>query len=150
MNLAAVNYYFGSKEVALCRDDSRGVSGRSMKAALLRFLQRAGASKPPRPTGGAAGARDGAVGAAGVPLSWIRTRRMAGHHIIRILGRSLAEPLPLHGRRAGGGIPQPTMARFQPGRAPQRAPQLSPEDFLWRLQLCDRRDAAPPSRCCIG
>ena len=53
--------------------------------------------------------------------------------IARIIGRSMADPLPIMDEIVTRQF-QPTMARF--GQAIRRhVPALSPEDFLWRLSF---------------
>jgi len=62
-----------------------------------------------------------------------RDQSRGGSHIIRIVGRSLAEPLPFMDAILAAEF-QPTMARFS--QAVRRSvPQLTPEDFLWRLSF---------------
>lgn len=56
-----------------------------------------------------------------------------GRHFLRIIGRSMDEPLPFMAELVAQEI-QPTLTRF--GQAMRRhAPSLSPEDFLWRLNF---------------
>ena len=127
VNLAAVNYHYGDKEslyVAVIMRRMEPIN-HSRLAKLNRAEEVAG-DKP-------------------VPLAVIMeimarpffelcdgTNR-GGLSIVRIVGRSMAEPLPFMHDLITSQF-QPTMTRF--GQAIRRhVPTLSPEDFLWRLSF---------------
>jgi AcrR family transcriptional regulator len=127
VNLAAVNYHFGGKESLYVAMVSRRL--RSLNETRLASLERAEQEAGSQP-----------VPVARVIELLVRPvfdlsgdRSHGGAHIIRILGRSLAEPLPFMDAILAAEF-QPTMARFS--QAVRRSmPQLSPEDFLWRLSF---------------
>ena len=127
VNLAAVNYHFGGKEALNTAMVSRRL--RALNETRLANLDRAEREADGQP----------------VPLHRViellvrpvfelsEDQSHGGAHIIRLLGRSLAEPLPFMDAVLAAEF-QPTMARFS--QAVRRSvPQLSPEDFLWRLSF---------------
>jgi len=127
VNLAAVSYHFGGKESLYAAMVTRRL--RSLNETRLNSLEQAEQEAGGRP----------------VPLPRLiellvrpvfelsQDEAHGGSHIIRILGRSLAEPLPFMDAVLATEF-QPTMALFS--QAVRRSvPQLSPEDFLWRLSF---------------
>ncbi len=127
VNLAAVNYHFGGKESLYTAMISRRLRARyeTRRANLERAEREAGVQPVPLPT---------VIELLVRPVFELsEDRSHGGAHVIRILGRSLAEPLPFMGAVLAAEF-QPTMARFS--QAVRRSvPQLSPEDFLWRLSF---------------
>ncbi len=126
-NLAAVNYHYGDKESLFATVIRRRIQpiNRDRLGRLAQAEQEA-EGKP-------------------VPLAMIieimarpifelcEDPATGGQHTARLIGRSLAEPLPLMEEILAAEF-QPAMASF--GQAIRRhAPTLSPEDFLWRLSF---------------
>lgn len=125
VNLAAVHYHLGDKEFLFGLVLTRRL--RPMNASRLAQLEQAEK--------------------AALPLSMNRiieimvrpvfelcaSPDLRGRHFIRLLGRSLTDPLPfmedLHAKEL-----QPTLVRF--GQSIRRlVPNLTPEEYLWRLSF---------------
>lgn len=127
VNLAAVNYHFGSKESLYAAMIARRI--RPINEARLAALEKA----------------EQAAEGAPVPLATVlailvrpilelsKDATQGGPGIVRIIGRSLAEPLPFMDAILASEF-QPTLARFSQA-VRRNAPHLSPEDFLWRLSF---------------
>jgi AcrR family transcriptional regulator len=127
VNLAAVNYHFGDKESLY-----RAVIKRHLQPinqARLHLLTEAERMAGDQP----------------VPLGLIleifaeplfalgEDTGKGGHPIIRIVGRSLAEPLPFIDGLLAEEF-HPVTARFAQAMR-RHVPYLSPEDYLWRLSF---------------
>src|SRR5258708_2370723 len=127
VNLAAVNYHYGDKESLYAAVIRRRIQPINRdRLASLAQAEKEAEGKP-------------------VPLALIielmarpifelcEDPATGGHHTVRLIGRSLAEPLPFMEEILAAEF-QPAMASF--GQAVRRhAPALSPEDFLWRLSF---------------
>ena len=127
VNLAAVNYHYGDKESLYLAVVLRRMEpiNHARLAKLNRAEEKAGDKPVPLALIMEIMARplfelcDGADG--------------RGPSMVRIIGRSMAEPLPFMDDVVARHF-QPTMTRF--GQAVRRhVPALSPEDFLWRLSF---------------
>ena len=127
VNLAAIHYHLGDKQTLYALVVSRRL--RPINETRLAWLEKAEQQA------------DGQV----VPLAQViefmarpvfelcEDADHGGRHIARILGRSLAEPLPFTDELLAREF-HPAMTRF--GQAVRRhVPALSPEEFLWRLSF---------------
>ena len=127
VNLAAVNYHYGDKEslyVAVIMRRMEPIN-RARLAKLNQAEELAGDQPLPLAVVLEIMAR---------PLFELCDGTdKGGLSIARIIGRSMADPLPVMDEIVVRQF-QPTMARF--GQAIRRhVPALAPEDFLWRLSF---------------
>ena len=127
VNLAAVNYHHGAKEslyLEIIRRRLQPINESRLQNLTEAERQAAGAPVP----------LDLLVDIMARPLFELYADAdHGGRHAARLIGRSLAEPLPFMAEFLAAEF-QPTMSRF--GQALRRhAPTLSPEDFLWRLSF---------------
>lgn len=126
VNLAAAHYHLGNKQTLYALVFSRRL--RPLNEARLAALDKAESASPGR-----------VVPLAQLfeflarPVFDLGAGTDGGRHFIRVLGRSLSEPLPFKDELLAREF-QPAMTRF--GQALRRhVPALSPEDFLWRLSF---------------
>ena len=127
VNLAAVNYHFRNKEalyVEVLRHRLRPIN-----VARLARLEAALARPPER-----APSLEEILEIMIRPVFEVhRNPAAGGPHIVRIIGRSLTEPLAFMGEVLAEEF-QPVMARFSQAIR-RHAAHLTPEDFLWRLSF---------------
>jgi AcrR family transcriptional regulator len=127
VNLAAVNYHHGDKEslyLEIIRRRLRPVN-QARLTSLAEAEQRSGESPVPLETL--------ADIMAGPLFELYAGPDTNGRHAARLIGRSLADPLPFMEKLLAEEF-QPVMARF--GQAFRRhVPALSPEDFIWRFSF---------------
>lgn len=126
VNLAAAHYHLGNKQTLYALVFARRL--RPLNELRLAGLEKAEAAAPDRV----------------VPLAQVMEIMLrpvfelgrstdGGRHFLRVLGRSLSEPMPFKDELLAREF-QPTLTRF--GQALRRhAPTLSPGDFLWRLSF---------------
>lgn len=127
VNLAAVNYHFGSKEALYIEVIRRRVDpiNEERLARLDQAITAAGAQPPPL---------DQVVDILIRPVFEVhQDPTRGGPHIVRILSRTLTEPLPfmseiIHARFRG------VLNRFSQV-VRRHVTHLSPEEFLWRMSF---------------
>lgn len=127
VNIAAVNYHFGSKEALYVEVVQRRI--RPINAARLARLTEAvakGGDQPP-------------------PLADVldilirpvfdvhQDPTRGGEHIVRIIARCLTEPLPFMSELLATEF-HPVLARFSQVIR-RHAAHLAPEEFMWRLSF---------------
>ena len=127
VNLAAVNYHYKDKETLYRAIITTRMT--RLNEERLSQLQNAERSSDGRP----------------IPLDrlwdmYFRPifelgvdRDRGGHHFIRVLGRSMVEPLPFVQAVLANEI-HPVTARFAQAFR-RHVPQLPPEEFMWRLSF---------------
>lgn len=127
VNLAAAHYHIGDKESLYLLIMGRRLRpiNESRLAALEQAEQQAGGQPVPLVR---------IIEIMASPFFELSADQSGGgHYFARIFGRSLTEPLPFMEEYLAREF-QPAMARF--GQALRRhAPNLTPEEFLWRLAL---------------
>ena len=125
VNLAAVNYHFGSKHALIEAVFRRRLD--PMNAARLAALEKLEAeSRPADP--------ERIIRAfVGESLRMIEDAKGGGRNFIRLLGRTYTEPAkPI--RALIGQLYVPVMARFK--AAFERAlPQMPPDELVWRMHF---------------
>ena len=127
VNLAAVNYHFGSKESLF-----RAVFVRRLKPINLARLAKLDAAQHT--------AGEGTVHLDLLLQIYLepvfelsRDTTCGGNHFVRIISRSLVEPLPVLEQILAEEF-HPVTARFTQALR-RHVPRLSPEDFLWRISF---------------
>lgn len=127
VNLAAVNYHFGNKEALYVAVLKRRLQ--PINQARLQKLAEAERTADGQPV-----PLDLLLEIFASPLfALCQDTSQGGHHTIRLVGRSMAEPLPFVDALLADEF-HPVTARF--AQAIRRhAPQLSPEDYLWRVSF---------------
>jgi AcrR family transcriptional regulator len=127
VNLAAVNYHFGNKESLY-----RAVIKRRLQPINRSRLEKLAEAE--RAAGGGPVALPLLLEIFAGPLFALgRDTGQGGHHIIRLVGRSMAEPLPFIDELLAEEF-HPVTARFAQAMR-RHVPQLAPEDYLWRLSF---------------
>jgi len=127
VNLAAVNYHFGSKDALIEAVFRRRLD--PMNAARIAELDRL-----ENAAGGAALAPEAIIRAfLGASLALIEDAKCGGRNFIRLLGRAYTEPSkPI--RVLIGQLYAPAMSRFK--SAFERAlPELPKEELIWRMHF---------------
>ena len=127
VNLAAVNYHFGSKDAMIEAVFRRRLD--PMNAARIAELDRI-----ENAAGGAALAPEAIIRAfLGASLALIEDAKCGGRNFIRLLGRAYTEPSkPI--RVLIGQLYAPAMSRFK--SAFERAlPELPKEELIWRMHF---------------
>ena len=126
VNLAAAHYHLGNKQALYSLVLSRRL--RPLNEARLAELERAEASTSTRLV-----PLPRIIEIMARPIFELSAEHHGGQYFVRVLGRSLSEPLPFKDELLAREF-QPAVTRF--GQALRRhAPALSPEDFLWRLSF---------------
>jgi AcrR family transcriptional regulator len=126
VNLAAVNYYHGDKETLYLEILRR-------RLQPLNRLRLARLDDAEQEAGGGPVPLERLIESLAGPLFELHLDANGGRHIARLLGRSMAEPLPFMEKFLAGEM-QPVLARF--AQAIRRhQPTLPPEDFLWRFSF---------------
>ena len=125
VNLAAVNYHFGSKDALIEAVFKRRLDPMNAeRVAALDALEK----------GGPALASVDIIRAFVVPsLRLIEDAKGGGRNFIRLLGRTYTEPAKAV-RALIGQMYAPTMERYK--RALERAlPQMPPDELVWRMHF---------------
>ena len=127
VNLAAVNYHFGSKDALIEAVFRRRLD--PMNSARIAELDRleaaAGASPPPT---------DAIIRVfLGASLAMIEDTKGGGRNFIRLLGRAYTEPSkPI--RALIGQLYAPAMARYK-GAFERALPDLPKDELIWRMHF---------------
>jgi AcrR family transcriptional regulator len=127
VNLAAVNYHFGSKDALIEALFRRRLD--PMNAARLAALEKLEADSAGRPL-----AAEGIIRAfVGESLRMIEDNRSGGRNFIRLLGRTYTEPAKSI-RALIGQMYAPTIERYK--AALERAlPQMPRDELVWRMHF---------------
>ena len=127
VNLAAVNYHFGSKDALIEAVFRRRLD--PMNAARLAELDRL-----EREAGGQPLAPEAIIRAfVGTSLRMIEDARHGGRNFVRLLGRTYTDPSKSI-RALIGGLYAPAMERFK--AAFERAlPQMPRDELVWRMHF---------------
>ena len=127
VNLAAVNYHFGSKDALIEALFRRRLD--PMNAARLSALEKLEAEAAGRPLAAEAIIR----AFVGESLRMIEDNRNGGRNFIRLLGRTYTEPAKSI-RALIGQMYAPTIERYK--AALERAlPQMPREELVWRMHF---------------
>src|SRR5688572_2511769 len=127
VNLAAVNYHFGSKDALIEALFRRRLD--PMNAARLAALEKLETEVPGRPLAAEAIIR----AFVGESLRMIEDNRSGGRNFIRLLGRTYTEPAKSI-RALIGQMYAPTIERYK--TALERAlPQMPREELVWRMHF---------------
>jgi len=127
VNLAAVNYHFGSKDALIEAVFRRRLD--AMNAARIAELDRLEAEAAGRPLA------PGPIIRAfvGASLRMIEDSKCGGRNFIRLLGRTYTDPQK-HIRSLIGQLYAPAMERFK--NAFERAlPQMPRDELVWRIHF---------------
>ena len=127
VNLAAVNYHFGSKDALIEALFRRRVD--PMNAARLAELERLEKDSAGRPI-----AHEAIIRAfVGPSLRLMEDARAGGRNFIRLLGRTYTEPTkPI--RLLIGRLYAPVMERYKAALA-RTLPHMPPEELVWRMHF---------------
>jgi AcrR family transcriptional regulator len=127
VNLAAVNYHFGSKDALIEALFRRRLD--PMNAARLAALEKLESDSAGRPL-----AAEGIIRAfVGESLRMIEDSRSGGRNFIRLLGRTYTEPAKSI-RALIGQMYAPTIERYK--AALERAlPQMPRDELVWRMHF---------------
>src|SRR3954465_3675979 len=127
VNLAAVNYHFGSKDALIEAVFRRRLD--PMNAARLAALE-----KVESEAGGPAHAPEAIIRAfVGESLRMVEDAKGGGRNFIRLLGRTYTEPSkPI--RVLIGQLYAPTMERYKSAFV-RALPQMPPEELVWRMHF---------------
>jgi AcrR family transcriptional regulator len=127
VNLAAVNYHFGSKDALIEAVFRRRLD--PMNAARLGALEKAESEAAGRPL-----APEAIIRAfVGESLRMVEDAKGGGRNFIRLLGRTYTEPAKAI-RALIGQMYAPTMERYK--AALERAlPQMPREELVWRMHF---------------
>jgi AcrR family transcriptional regulator len=127
VNLAAVNYHFGSKDALIEALFRRRLD--PMNAARLAALEKLEAEAAGRPLAAEAIIR----AFVGESLRMIEDGKSGGRNFIRLLGRTYTEPAKSI-RALIGQMYAPTIERYK--AALERAlPQMAREELVWRMHF---------------
>ncbi len=127
VNLAAVNYHFGSKEELFEAVLTRRLD--PMNQARVELLGRFEADASPRPLDS-----ERILAALLIPaLGLARDRERGGKDFLRLLGRAYADPAPFI-RHFLSEQYRPMIVRFKAAFA-RALPQLPPKELSWRLHF---------------
>jgi AcrR family transcriptional regulator len=127
VNLAAVNYHFGSKEELFEAVLRRRLDPMNQeRVALLDGLEREAAGKPLT--------CEAIIGAMFIPaLKLARDRQRGGKNFLRLIGRAYADPAPFL-RQFLSRQYAPMITRFKAAFA-RTLPHLPPKELSWRLHF---------------
>jgi len=127
VNLAAVNYHFGSKDALIEAVFRRRLD--PMNAQRLAELDRLEAEADGRPLGAEAIIR----AFLGASLRMVEDARNGGRNFTRLLGRAYTEPAkPI--RQLIGRMYAPAMERFKSALA-RALPELPRDELVWRMHF---------------
>jgi AcrR family transcriptional regulator len=127
VNLAAVNYHFGSKDALIEALFRRRLD--PMNAARIAALDRLEAEAEGRPLAPAVVIR----AFVGESLRMIEDARSGGRNFIRLLGRTYTDPAK-HIRALIGQLYAPTMERYK-AAFEKALPQMPAEELVWRMHF---------------
>jgi AcrR family transcriptional regulator len=127
VNLAAINYHFGSKDALIEAVFRRRLD--PMNAARTAELERLEAEAQGRPL-----AAERIIRAfIGPSLALIGDAKCGGRNFIRLLGRTYTDPSKSI-RHLIGGLYAPAMARFK-AAFEKSLPQMPPDELVWRMHF---------------
>lgn len=127
VNLAAVNYHFGSKDALIEAVFRRRLDPMNAeRIAALDHLEKDASGRPLAP----AAIIRAFVGAS---LRMIEDAKSGGRNFIRLLGRTYTDPSK-HIRALIGGLYAPAMERFK-SAFEHSLPQMPREELIWRMHF---------------